>query len=98
MTVVSNTTPLIGLSILNRMDLLKVLFGEIYIPRIVFEELTINEANRIGGQQIAAGVSAGWVHVDDVPASSMLTTLKLILMTVKQRPLLWRSRFKPISC
>jgi len=76
MTVVSNATPLIGLSILNRMDLLKTLFGKIYIPRSVFEELTINGANRAGGQEIAEGVSAGWVHVEDVPASSTLTTLK----------------------
>ena len=76
MTVVSNATPLIGLSILNRIELLKILFGEIYIPRTVSEELTINGANRPGGQELAEGVSAGWVHVEDVPASSVLTSLK----------------------
>ena len=48
MTVVSNATPLIGLSILNRIELLKTLFGEIYVPRTVFEELTIGGAKRIG--------------------------------------------------
>lgn len=76
MTVVSNATPLIGLSILNRIELLKILFGEIYIPRTVFEELTIKGANRPGGQELAEGVSAGWVHVEDVPASSVLISLK----------------------
>jgi len=76
MTVVSNATPLIGLSILNRIELLKILFEEIYIPRTVFEELTINGANRPGGQELAEAVSAGWVHVEDVLPSSVLTSLK----------------------
>lgn len=79
MTVVSNSTPLIGLSILNHTDLLRVLFGEIHIPRAVFEELTIKGANRVGAQEVAAGVSGGWVHVEEVPSSSMLTTLKIDL-------------------
>ena len=79
MTVVSNTTLLIGLSILNHVDLLRILFGEIHIPHAVFEELTIEGANRAGAQEVAAGVSAGWVLVEEVPSSSMLTALKIDL-------------------
>lgn len=76
MIVVSNTTPIIGLSILNRIDLLRDLFGEIHIPRTVFDELTADGANRYGGQEVSAGVSAGWVLVENVPTSSVLTALK----------------------
>lgn len=79
MIVVSNTTPIIGLSILNRIDLLRDLFGEIYIPRTVFDELTADGANRYGGQEVSAGVSAGWVLVENVPTSSVLTALKIDL-------------------
>ncbi|MGB8647779.1 MAG: DUF3368 domain-containing protein [Anaerolineae bacterium] len=38
MIVVSNTTPLIGLAQIGRFDLLRQLFGEIYISQAVFSE------------------------------------------------------------
>lgn len=49
MTVVSNTTPLIGLASIERLNLLHQLFGNIYIPITVKNELEIeeDETNRI---------------------------------------------------
>lgn len=44
MTVVSDTTPIISLIKINRLDLLQKLFGEICIPEAVYRELTINAA------------------------------------------------------
>lgn len=44
MIVVSDTTPLISLSKINRLDLLEKLFGEVLIPQAVFNELTVDEA------------------------------------------------------
>ena len=46
MIVVSDTTPLISLLKINRLDLLEKLFGKILIPQAVFNELTV-EANQI---------------------------------------------------
>ena len=43
MIVVSDTTPLISLLKINRINLLKKLFGEVMIPRAVFDELTVDE-------------------------------------------------------
>ena len=42
MTVISDTTPIISLIKINRLDLLKKLFGEILIPEAVYRELTTN--------------------------------------------------------
>jgi predicted nucleic acid-binding protein len=41
--VVVNTTPLIALSYLGRLDLLKTLYGEIVIPDAVYRELSVKE-------------------------------------------------------
>ena len=39
MIVVSDTTPLISLLKIKRVDLLKELFGEVLIPQAVFDEV-----------------------------------------------------------
>lgn len=44
MIVISDTTPIITLIKINRIDLLEKLFGEVFIPEAVFRELTTNTA------------------------------------------------------
>lgn len=39
MIVVSNTTPIISLSSINQIELLKKLFGKVYIPQAVYDEI-----------------------------------------------------------
>lgn len=56
MTVVSNTTPLIGLSLVGRFELLKNLFGSILIPSAVYNELVVKGAGRVGMEKVAKGV------------------------------------------
>ena len=41
MTVVSNATPLIGLAMADRFDLLPKLFGQIIIPQGVYDEVVL---------------------------------------------------------
>ena len=43
MIVASDTTPLISLLKISRLDLLEKLFGEVLIPSAVFNELTTDE-------------------------------------------------------
>ncbi len=43
MIVVSDTTPLISLMKINRLNLLEKLYGSVSIPKAVFDELTSNE-------------------------------------------------------
>lgn len=39
MIIISNTTPLIGLTSIQRFNLLQQLFGKLYIPQAVFNEV-----------------------------------------------------------
>lgn len=43
MIVVSDTTPLISLLKIDRIGLLKKLFGQVLIPQAVFDELTVDK-------------------------------------------------------
>ena len=52
MIVVSDTTPLISLLKINRLDLLEKLFGEVLIPQVVFNELTVDERFQLEADQI----------------------------------------------
>ncbi|MBV6392620.1 MAG: hypothetical protein KPEEDBHJ_01843 [Anaerolineales bacterium] len=64
MIVVSDTTPLIGLSSIGRLDLLEELFGEVYIPQAVFDEtVTFGRENSKAKQQVS---NATWIHVVEV--------------------------------
>jgi predicted nucleic acid-binding protein len=60
--VVSNTTPLVALAWLERLDLLPALFGAIHIPDAVYNELhSIPE--KIGSSELAA---VDWLRVTTV--------------------------------
>lgn len=52
MIVVSDTTPLISLLKINRLDILEKLFGKVLIPLAVFNELTVDERFRLEADQI----------------------------------------------
>ncbi len=64
MIVVSNTTPLIGLAVLQRFDLLRQLFGEIYIAQAVYTEAVV--AGREAGGAKHEVSSADWIHTVEV--------------------------------
>ena len=53
MIVVSDTTPLISLLKINRIDLLEKLFGDVLIPQAVFDELTVDERFRLEADEIS---------------------------------------------
>ena len=66
MKAVINSTPLIALSMLNYLFVLKALFDEIFVPSSVYEEVVVKGQNRSGSQEI---VKADWVIVKE-PAES----------------------------
>lgn len=52
MIVVSDTTPLISLLKIERLDLLNKLFGQVLIPQAVFDELTADGRFKLEADQI----------------------------------------------
>jgi len=59
MIVVANTTPLIGLASIQRFDLLRQLFGEIYIAQAVYDEAVV--AGREAGGAKREVSTATWI-------------------------------------
>jgi predicted nucleic acid-binding protein len=64
MIVVSDTTPLIGLASIGRLELLHALFEEVYIPQAVYDETVTH--GREGGIAKQAVANADWIHVVEV--------------------------------
>ena len=64
MIVVSNTTPLIGLVSIGRFELLRLLFGKIYIPKAVYHEAVIQGREEGGARREV--LAADWIEVVEV--------------------------------
>jgi predicted nucleic acid-binding protein len=59
MTVVSNSTALVHLSAMGRLQLLRTLFGEVQIPAEVYDEVVVRVTGQPGASEVA---SAAWIH------------------------------------
>lgn len=78
MPIVSNTSPILNLAIVNQLALLQHQFSEILIPNAVLDELKINE-ERPGSQAICEAISAGWIQVRQVSNEPLAQVLKQTL-------------------
>lgn len=78
MLVVSNTSPILNLAIVNRLEFLRRQFGEILIPNAVLEELKIDE-DRPGSQLIRDAITSGWIQVQKVNNEPLVQLLKQTL-------------------
>ncbi len=62
MPVVSDTSPILGLAAIERLDLLRAQFGEILIPPAVMAELKTETEFR-GAKSIRQALKRGWLYV-----------------------------------
>ncbi len=76
MKVVCNATPLIHLSAMGQLELLRELFGEISIPDEVYAEVVLQGAGKPGEAEVR---NATWIRRCQVSDPSALRTLKAIL-------------------
>lgn len=72
---ISNTSPLLALSNIGKLYLLKKQFGRILIPRAVEEELMLNEGFA-GADEIKKAISEGWISIADVKDQKYVALLR----------------------
>lgn len=65
MPVVSNTSPILNLAIVDQLELLRQQFSEILIPNAVLEELKVDE-ERPGSQAIREAILPEWIQTHEV--------------------------------
>lgn len=78
MPVVSNTSPILNLAIVDQLTLLDRQFDEILIPSAVLDELKISE-ERSGSQAMREAISSGWIQSREVNNDSLAQLLKQTL-------------------
>lgn len=65
--VISNTSPIIALCIIDNLDLLWNIYDDVYIPRVVFDEITSGNPERIKGKkELKKAVDNGKIAIYDV--------------------------------
>jgi hypothetical protein len=74
--IVSNTSPIINLACIGRLQLLADLFGEIGIPPAVFHEITVAAPNAPGAADVR---SASWIRQHPVANQPLVAALRLEL-------------------
>lgn len=60
--VIADSSPLIGLARIGQLDLLHLLYAEMWVPPTVHAELK-PDAQRPGSQKLKAALEAGWLRV-----------------------------------
>jgi uncharacterized protein len=64
MPVVSNTSPVLNLALIDRLGLLRDRFGEVWVPPAVLKELRLEEEVP-GSRAVRAAREAGWLQVKE---------------------------------
>ena len=72
MKVVTNSTPLIELSKIEQLELLREVYGSIYIPEEVYIEVVINGVGKPGSAEVEA---ANWITCQSVTDKNQVITL-----------------------
>jgi len=75
-TIISNTSPLIAFSAINRLDLLRGIFAEVLIPEAVRRELFPSHSAWTEARAVQDAISKGsWINVVHIDRELVLTTL-----------------------
>lgn len=76
MIVVSNTSPLTNLAAIRQFQLLPALFGQLFIPPQVVNELSFGGSNWPGAAEVA---EANWIQITPVSNRPLVDALRLDL-------------------
>lgn len=75
--IISNSTPLIYLAKIGKLNLLKTLFKEIIIPKEVYEEVVVEGKNKkyFDALRIEKAVKEGWIKVKKIVLDNEVKSL-----------------------
>lgn len=73
--VVCNSSPIIGLCLLNKIELLWELFDEVIIPQEVYNEVVVTTEVRTGAQELEQAVADGKIKVLQVKNMELVNQL-----------------------
>lgn len=73
MIVISNTSPIINLAAIGRLELLQQLYGTIAIPQAVYHEIVVRGSGQSGALEIQ---TASWVERHHVRDTALVQRLK----------------------
>lgn len=76
--IISNASPLIALSNIGQLELLKKLFQKIIIPKAVYQEVVDEGKDRSGTAEVKKAVNK-WIEVKEVKNSDEVKTLRALL-------------------
>lgn len=76
--VVSDTGPLIALAVVELLSILNQLFDVVYVPKIVYEEATI-DATKPGAQAIIKAAKHNWFKIEKITLSDEFEILAQLL-------------------
>ena len=78
MPVVSDTSPILNLAVINQLTILREQFTDVIIPAQVLSEL-LPEGETRGVEAIRQALEAGWLRVADVSTAQVARVLALQL-------------------
>lgn len=73
MSVVSNASPLINLARIGKLDLLRQLYGELFIPEAVWQEVVTDGVGQPGAMEVEV---ATWINVQSVTNPLLVRALR----------------------
>lgn len=75
--VIADSTCLIGLSKIGKLDVLRQLFGNIIIPSAVYHEIVVRGTGRLGAEEVE---NASWIETREVNNKLAVTAFKLFML------------------
>lgn len=73
MKIVTNSTPLIELSKIKQLDLLREVYGTILVPEEVYVEVVVDGTGKPGAAEVGV---AGWIHCQSVVDKEQIRALQ----------------------
>ena len=78
--VIVNSTPLIALCHVNQLNILRQLYGEITIPKAVYDEISVKEESVC---KKSVDEALGWIHIQEIQNQMAKTMFNLSFMMEK---------------